>query len=76
MVNLSCTLTDAYDCAQGNTNIRTELILAFARMAIADANLVVQLMSASAASRECSEESLWTELLDQWWRRVSTSTSR
>lgn len=56
--------------SKGSTNIRTEVILAFARMAIADAQLFAQLMSATAAAREYSEESLWSELLDQWWRRV------
>ena len=56
--------------SKGSTNIRTEVILAFARMAIADAQLFTQLMSATAAAREYSEESLWSELLDQWWRRV------
>jgi hypothetical protein len=65
-------LTSNIYSQQGITNIRTELILTFARMAIADTNLVAQLVSASAASRECSEESLWKGLLEQWWRRVSS----
>lgn len=41
-----------------------------ARMALSDAQIFVQLVSATAVAQGTSEAALWEGLLDQWWRRV------
>jgi hypothetical protein len=45
----------------------------FSRIALADQQIFLQLMSATAASKSVPESQLWESLLDQWWTRVRMS---
>lgn len=48
----------------------TEYIYLFARIIMADRGMFIQLISATASSRNLTETYLYEGLLDQWWGRV------
>ncbi|KAH7916807.1 ARM repeat-containing protein [Hygrophoropsis aurantiaca] len=51
------------------TIILTEIIHLLARIALADCQLFLQLVSASAQAKTVSESSLYEVILDHWWRQ-------
>ncbi|KAH8118388.1 ARM repeat-containing protein [Phellopilus nigrolimitatus] len=51
------------------TTLLTEHVCLFARMALNDAVVLSQLVSAAAPTVNKLESELWNELLNQWWRR-------
>jgi hypothetical protein len=54
-----------------STQLLTALIYVLARIAIADAQAFIQLMSLSAQTLKQPETYFWEVLLDQWWNRVA-----
>lgn len=57
--------------SQSDALILTHYITLMARIAIADQQMFLTLMAATATLRNTEETVLWEGLLDQWWRRVS-----
>lgn len=47
-----------------------EVIFLFARIAMADPQMFLQLMSATAPVLKQKETYMWECLLDQWWGKV------
>jgi hypothetical protein len=60
--------------AQKSTILLTMHIYVFARIAIADARMFLQLMTLGAQSLGQSEGYAYEVLLDQWWSRVRLQT--
>ena len=56
---------------KASTLILTKIVSLFSRIAINNATIFSQLVTASASPLGSPEMELWTALLDQWWRRVS-----
>ncbi|GBE79528.1 ARM repeat-containing protein [Sparassis crispa] len=52
-----------------STTILTEYVYFFARIAMADKRVFLQLMSATAMAQNVPEPTLWEALLNQWWTR-------
>ncbi|KAM5532278.1 hypothetical protein V8D89_014036 [Ganoderma adspersum] len=50
--------------------VLTEYVYLLARIAIADRQLFLQLVSATAATLNRPEEQIWEPILNQWWTRV------
>ena len=48
----------------------TEYVYVLARIAVADRQLFLQLVSATATALNMSEEKVWEPILNQWWTRV------
>ena len=48
----------------------TEYVYVLARIAVADRQLFLQLVSATAATQNVSEALVWEPILNQWWQRV------
>ena len=48
----------------------TEYVYVLARIAVADRQLFLQLVSATAAAQNVSEALVWEPILNQWWQRV------
>ncbi len=59
---------------QLSTIALTEFVYVLARIAIADRQLFLQLVSATAAAQNMSEEKVWEPILNQWWTRVRSQT--
>ncbi|KAH9938596.1 ARM repeat-containing protein [Fomitopsis serialis] len=59
------TLTDD----KAKTSILTEEIYVLARVAVANKQLFLQLMQATAQAHNVSEAHIWEGVLDQWWTR-------
>ena len=57
------------------TSLLTEEVCFVARIALNDAPVLYQLISATAAKMNKPEKELWEALLDQWWRRVRSLVS-
>lgn len=49
----------------------TEFVYFLARLAIADKQIFLQLVSATAAAMNLMETQVWEPILNQWWTRVS-----
>ncbi|KAI0832484.1 ARM repeat-containing protein [Trametes gibbosa] len=49
--------------------VLTEYVYVLARVAIADRQLFLQLVSATAAAQNVKEEFIWEPILNQWWNR-------
>lgn len=56
--------------AQLPTMVLTEYVYVLARVAVADRQLFVQLVSATAAAQNVKETLVWEAILNQWWNRV------
>ena len=54
----------------------TEYVYVLARIAIADRQLFLQLVSATATALNMSEEKVWEPILNQWWTRVRIRAPR
>jgi len=54
---------------KASTTILTEHVHFFARMAVCDSAVLVQLIAAGANEQQKPEAEFWTDLLDQWWQR-------
>lgn len=54
---------------KASTLILTKIVSLFSRIAINNATIFSQLVTASASPLGSPEMELWTALLDQWWRR-------
>ncbi|KAL0949404.1 hypothetical protein HGRIS_009466 [Hohenbuehelia grisea] len=52
--------------------LATQLIYLFARMLLSDAQIVMQLLSATAVAQNKPEKELLDGLLDQWWRQFDS----
>lgn len=50
--------------------VLTEYVYVLARVAVADRQLFVQLVSATAAAQNVKETLVWEAILNQWWNRV------
>ena len=50
--------------------VLTEYVYLLARIAVADRQLFLQLVSATAAALNRPEEDIWEPILNQWWTRV------
>ncbi|KAI0352893.1 ARM repeat-containing protein [Trametes cingulata] len=51
------------------TMVLTEYVYVLARIAIADRQIFLQLVSATAAAQSMKEELVWEPILNQWWNR-------
>ncbi|KAL1944202.1 hypothetical protein VTO73DRAFT_3387 [Trametes versicolor] len=51
------------------TMVLTEYVYVLARVAVADRQLFVQLVSATAAAQNVKETLVWEAILNQWWNR-------
>ena len=58
---------------QLETPILTEYVYVLARIALADKQLFLMLVNATAAARNVKESQVWEPILDQWWTRVRSS---
>ena len=52
------------------TLVLTDYIYVLARIAIADRQLFLQLVSATSSTQNVREDLLWEAILNQWWTRV------
>lgn len=50
--------------------VLTEYVYVLARVAVADRQLFIQLVSATAAAQNVKETLVWEAILNQWWNRV------
>jgi hypothetical protein len=57
-------------CEQAAVVLLTEIIYLLARIAMADRQMFLQLISATASSQNKPESPLYEGLLDQWWCKV------
>ena len=55
---------------QLQTSILTEYVYVLARIAVADRQLFLNLVSATAAALNQPEPQIWEPILNQWWTRV------
>ena len=55
---------------QLQTSILTEYVYVLARIAVADRQLFLQLVSATAQAQNVNESVVWEPILNQWWQRV------
>ncbi|KAI0660923.1 ARM repeat-containing protein [Cubamyces menziesii] len=51
------------------TPVLTEYVYVLARIALADKQLFLQLVSATAAAQNVKEERIWEPIMNQWWNR-------
>ncbi|KAI0693596.1 ARM repeat-containing protein [Cytidiella melzeri] len=51
------------------TELLTEYVYMLARIALADKDMFLQLVSAMASTTQTKEAELWEAILDQWWTR-------
>ncbi|KAH9846976.1 ARM repeat-containing protein [Lenzites betulinus] len=51
------------------TTVLAEYVYVIARIAVADRQLFLQLVSAMAAAQNVKEELIWEPILNQWWNR-------
>ena len=58
------------------TPVLTEYVYVLARIALADKQLFLQLVSATAAAQNVKEERIWEPIMNQWWNRVSRPVLR
>ncbi|RDX55688.1 ARM repeat-containing protein [Lentinus brumalis] len=66
---LFATIVKGLEEDQLSTIALTEFVYVLARIAIADRQLFLQLVSATAAAQNMSEEKVWEPILNQWWTR-------
>lgn len=53
--------------------VLTHSIYVMARIAVPEPRIFLQLIAATSTKLNIQEKQLWEDLLDQWWRRVSSS---
>lgn len=69
--SISCSLTALSDPPpQLPTLTLTDYVYVLARIAVADRQLFLQLVSAMAATQNVNESLIWEAILNQWWTRV------
>ncbi|KAL7282456.1 hypothetical protein ACG7TL_003927 [Trametes sanguinea] len=66
---LFATIVKGLDEDKLPTPVLTEYIYVLARVALADRQLFLQLVSATAAAQNMKEELVWEPILNQWWNR-------
>ncbi|KAI0776057.1 ARM repeat-containing protein [Trametes elegans] len=66
---LFATIVKGLDEEKLSVLVLTEYVYVLARIALADRQLFVQLVSATAASQKTKESLVWEPILNQWWNR-------
>ncbi|KAH9943383.1 ARM repeat-containing protein [Epithele typhae] len=66
---LFTTIVKGFEEEKLETTILTEYVFILARIAVADRQLFLQLVSAMAASESVTESVVWEPILNQWWQR-------
>ncbi|KAI0719492.1 ARM repeat-containing protein [Cerioporus squamosus] len=66
---LFATIVRGLEEEQLSTIALTEYVYVLARIAVADRQLFLQLVSATAVAQNMSEEKVWEPILNQWWTR-------
>ncbi|CDO76254.1 hypothetical protein BN946_scf184470.g12 [Trametes cinnabarina] len=66
---LFATIVKGLDEDKLPTPVLTEYVYVLARIALADRQLFLQLVSATAAAKNAKEDLIWEAILNQWWNR-------
>ncbi|KAI0375701.1 ARM repeat-containing protein [Pilatotrama ljubarskyi] len=66
---LFATIVKALEGDKLPTMVLTEYVYVLARIAVADRQLFLQLVSATATAQNVKEELIWEPILNQWWNR-------